>query len=237
MVQWFVTFGVWLSHRIWLGMVIIFSQNWPVFFFFCGILQDLPTASSWSLAWMAWEWLGRSWELEGRSPSAPGWRSTGTLRKPSLKAPSPIQDGRGPNGVLNRHCCRLQHGTHVTHIWIYRMISRIIEGSLEVNFRQYGEMEKQRWEESGRRRQEMEKIKEGESRGKMQVREKVGKSRFTVFFPMIWGSGQLGAILEVAMSKNCTPLWREAHFQVKSVKTWGVRTTFWRSDVEKVDTD
>ena len=26
-------------------------------------------------------------------------------------------------------------------------------------------------------------------RKKMQVREKVGKSRFTVFFPMIWGSG------------------------------------------------
>ena len=28
----------------------------------------------------------------------------------------------------------------------------------------------------------------------------------------------LGALLEVEMSKKCTPLWREAHFQVKSVK-------------------
>ena len=28
----------------------------------------------------------------------------------------------------------------------------------------------------------------------------------------------LGPLLEVAMSKKCTPLWREAHFQVKSVK-------------------
>ena len=27
-----------------------------------------------------------------------------------------------------------------------------------------------------------------------------------------------GPLLEVAMSKKCTPLWREAHFQVKSVK-------------------
>ena len=28
----------------------------------------------------------------------------------------------------------------------------------------------------------------------------------------------LGPLLEVQMSKQCTPLWREAHFQVKSVK-------------------
>ena len=34
--------------------------------------------------------------------------------------------------------------------------------------------------------------------------------------------------------KNCTPLWREAHFQVKMLKTLGVRTTFGGSDVEKV---
>ena len=37
-----------------------------------------------------------------------------------------------------------------------------------------------------------------------------------------------------AMSKKCTPLWREAHFQVKSVKNWRSRTTFGGSDVEKV---
>ena len=44
----------------------------------------------------------------------------------------------------------------------------------------------------------------------------------------------VGRLLEVAMSKKCTPLWREAHFQVKSVKNWRSRTTFWSSDVEKV---
>ena len=38
------------------------------------------------------------------------------------------------------------------------------------------------------------------------------------------------ALLEVEMSKKCTPLWREAHFQVKSVKNWRSRTTFGRSD-------
>ena len=29
----------------------------------------------------------------------------------------------------------------------------------------------------------------------------------------------LGPLLEVEMSKKCTPLWREAHFEVKSAKT------------------
>ena len=43
----------------------------------------------------------------------------------------------------------------------------------------------------------------------------------------------LGPLLEVQMSKKCTPLWREAHFQVKMYKTLGVRTIFGGSDVEK----
>ena len=43
-----------------------------------------------------------------------------------------------------------------------------------------------------------------------------------------------GPLLEVEMSKKCTPLWREAHFQVKMYKTLGVRTTFGSWDVEKV---
>ena len=37
---------------------------------------------------------------------------------------------------------------------------------------------------------------------------------------------EYGALLEVAMSKKCTPLWREAHFEVKSAKNGGVRSTF-----------
>ena len=39
---------------------------------------------------------------------------------------------------------------------------------------------------------------------------------------------------EVEMSKKCTPLWREAHFEVKMLKTLHVRTTFGSCDVEKV---
>ena len=36
---------------------------------------------------------------------------------------------------------------------------------------------------------------------------------------------------EVRMSKECTPLWREGNFEVKMLKTPGVRTTFGGSDV------
>ena len=152
------------------------------------------------------------------------------------------------------------------------------------------------------RRVRREKIR----RKKMQMREKVGKLRNTVFFPMICGSGgsksrlakaagaepagqmrdeklhavvarstfpsqnvqntsasdhfwklrcrksarrcgakhiskskctkhlSVGPLLEVEMSKKCTPLWREAHFEVKMYKTPQLRTTFGSWDVEKV---
>ena len=43
-----------------------------------------------------------------------------------------------------------------------------------------------------------------------------------------------GPLLEVEMLKKCTPLWREAHFQVKMYKTQQIRTTFGSWDVEKV---
>ena len=33
--------------------------------------------------------------------------------------------------------------------------------------------------------------------------------------------------------KNRTPLWREAHFEVKMLKNWHSQTTFWSWDVEK----
>ena len=44
----------------------------------------------------------------------------------------------------------------------------------------------------------------------------------------------LRPLLEVAMSKKCTALWREAHFEVKMYKTHHSRTTFGSCDVEKV---
>ena len=80
-------------------------------------------------------------------------------------------------------------------------------------------------------------------RKKMQMREKVGKSRNTVFFqwfvaPVGRKVGSLKRRVRSQLArwemKNCTPLWREAHFQVKMYKTHQVRTTFGSWDVEKV---
>ena len=44
----------------------------------------------------------------------------------------------------------------------------------------------------------------------------------------------LGPLLEVEMSKKCTPLWREAHVKVKMYKTPQCRTAFGSCDVEQV---
>ena len=44
----------------------------------------------------------------------------------------------------------------------------------------------------------------------------------------------LGPLLEVEMLKKCTPLWHEAHLQVKMYKTHQHRSTFGSCDVEKV---
>ena len=93
--------------------------------------------------------------------------------------------------------------------------------------------------QSAGRRVRREKIR----RKKMQVREKVGKSRNTVFFrgfvaPEGWKVGSLKRRVRRHLGrwemKSCTPLWREAHFEVKMLKTPGVRTTFGSWDVEKV---
>ena len=75
------------------------------------------------------------------------------------------------------------------------------------------------------------------------MREKVGKSRNTVFFQWFGApeGRKVGSLkrrvrsqLATGAMKNCTPLWREAHFEVKSVKNWRSRTTFGSWDVEKV---
>ena len=59
------------------------------------------------------------------------------------------------------------------------------------------------------------------------ARSHISKSKWTKHL-------SVGPLLEVEMSKKCTPLWREAHFEVKMLKTLGVRTTFGSWDVEKV---
>ena len=106
-----------------------------------------------------------------------------------------------------------------------------------------------RWKaEQGRGREKRkirrEKIRrERVRRKKMQMREKVGKSRNTVFFQWFVApeSRKVGSLKRWVRSqlarwemKNCTPLWREAHFQVKMYKTPQRRTTFGSWDVKKV---
>ena len=75
------------------------------------------------------------------------------------------------------------------------------------------------------------------------MREKIGKSRFTVFFQWFVApeGRKVGSLKRRVRSqltrwdmKKCTPLWREAHFQVKMDKALEERTTFGSWDVEKV---
>ena len=106
-----------------------------------------------------------------------------------------------------------------------------------------------RWKaEQGRGREKRkirrEKIRrERVRRKKMQMREKVGKSRNTVFFRWFGApeGPKVGSLKRRVRSqlarwemKKCTPLWREAHFQVKMYKTPQLRTPFGSWDVEKV---
>ena len=105
-----------------------------------------------------------------------------------------------------------------------------------------------RWKaEQGRGREKRkirrEKIRRERVRGqKIQMREKVGKSRNTVFFQWFVApeGRKVGSLkrrvrsqLATGAMKICTPLWREAHFQVKMYKTPQLRTTFGSWDVEK----
>ena len=97
----------------------------------------------------------------------------------------------------------------------------------------------------------------------MQGREKIAKSRNTVFFQWfvapegrkvgslkrrvrsqlarwvmknctpLWREARFGALLEVEILRKCTPLWREAHFEVKMYKAHHARSTFGSWDDEK----
>ena len=111
-------------------------------------------------------------------------------------------------------------------------------------------MEKQRWEESEKRRAEERRSRKSAKKKDAGARKGSKVAKHYVY-PMICGSGgsksklakaepcgqmrsrcgakhiskskctkhtRFGALLQVEMSKKCTPLWREAHFEVKSAK-------------------
>ena len=101
------------------------------------------------------------------------------------------------------------------------------------------EVRRVRREKIRRKKMRRERVR----RKKMQMREKVGTSRFTVFFQWFGApeGRKVGSLkrrvrrqLARCEMKKCTPLWREAHFQVKMYKAHQPRTTFGSWDVEKV---
>ena len=106
-----------------------------------------------------------------------------------------------------------------------------------------------RWKAEQGRGREKRKIRRKKSRRervrrkKMQMREKVGKSRNTLFFQWFVApeGRKVGSLKRRVRSQlarwemnNCTPLWCEAHLQVKMYKTHHCRTTFGSFNVEKV---
>ena len=136
---------------------------------------------------------------------------------------------------------------HAKCVWFYLYLFYypMVEGSLEVKLPTIWTDEKQSRDEAERREEKKKEDQKRESlrRKKIQVRETVGKSRNTLFFPMICGSGGSKSRLAKATGaepagqmrdEKCTPLWREAHFEVKMYKTHQCRTTFGSWDVEKV---
>ena len=152
--------------------------------------------------------------------------------------------------VLYTYTCYKYIYIYVLYIYIYICVCICIYIYIYWRkFRSQTSDNMERWKaEQGRgtekRKIRREKIRRERVRGqKIQMREKVGKSRNTVFFQ--WFVAQEGrkvgslkrrvrSQLATGAMKNCTLLWREAHFQVKMYKTPGVRTTFGSWDVEKV---
>ena len=116
----------------------------------------------------------------------------------------------------------------------------IIEGSLNRNFRQYGELKSSsRVVKSVDKRCNSQKVR----RKKIHACQMLEKSRNAVFFQwfVCQVSRKVGLLKRRVRShvvsresKNCTPLWRKAHFEAKMYKTRQFRTTLWSSDVQKL---
>ena len=103
----------------------------------------------------------------------------------------------------------------------------IIEGSLEVKLPTVWTDEKQRWEESEKRRESQKQEDPGARKGR-----KVAKVA-----PDGRKAGSLKRRVRSHLArwemKKCTQLWREAHFEVNSVKNWRSQTSFGSWDVER----
>ena len=150
--------------------------------------------------------------------------------------------------------CHIPHPTSPSNLYIHRYIHTFIHTYMHTyihrrKFRSQTSDNMDRWKAEQGRGREKRKIRRKKSRRervrrkKMQMREKVGKSRNTAFFQWFVApeGRKVGSLKRRVRSqlarwviKNCTPLWREAHFEVKMFKTHQLRTTFGSWDVEKV---
>ena len=125
----------------------------------------------------------------------------------------------------------------------------MIEGSLEVKLPTIctdgkAEVGRVLWKEEKRREEKRREEKRRKSqRQKMQVREKLAKSRNTMFFQWFVApeGRKVGSLKRRVRSrrgrwemKNCTPLRREAHVEIKMHKAPQLWSTFRSWDVEKV---
>ena len=157
--------------------------------------------------------------------------------------------------VILPRCSALNTSQHMSdmdlviqggHPWIAKFVYNL---HYRRKFRSQTSDNMDRWKAEQGRGREKRKIRRKKSRRervrrkKMQMREKVGKSRNTVFFQWFVApeGRKVGSLKRRVRSqlarremKNCTPLWREAHFQVKMYTTHHSRTTFGSWDVEKV---
>ena len=160
-----------------------------------------------------------------------------------------LQRHRGHHDVVE-DVCRIpqqRQGLKNCSCWLYIYTCKYLKNRRK--FRSQTSDNMDRWKAEQGRGREKRKIRRKKSRRervrrkKMQMRDKVGKSRNTVFFQWFVAleGRKVGSLKRRVRSqlargemKNCTPLWREAHFQVKMYKTPGARSTFGSWDVEKV---
>ena len=116
----------------------------------------------------------------------------------------------------------------------------MFEGSLNRNFRQYGELKsRSRVVKSVDRRCNSQKVR----RKKIHPRQMLEKSRNAVFFHRLVCrvSPKVGLLKRRVRRKvprgdikNSTPLWRKTHFEVKMYKTRQLRSIFGSYDVAKL---
>ena len=105
-----------------------------------------------------------------------------------------------------------------------------------------------RWKAERGRGREKRKIRREKSRRervrrkKMEMREKVGKSQFTVFFQWFVApeGRKVGSLKRQVRSqlargemKNCTPLWREAPFPSQNAQNTPLSDHFWEVEMSK----